>query len=62
MKLTQQDIARIIGVAPSTIRNWKKQKPKLYEIVIKGFAFDEIVEQSRVSYEKAKELQDKFKA
>ncbi|MCX6077173.1 MAG: hypothetical protein NTW78_09880 [Campylobacterales bacterium] len=60
--MTQRDMAGLLGVTTVTIRNWRKQKPKLYEIVIKGFAFDEIVEQSRVSYEKAKELQDKFKA
>ena len=60
--MTQRDMAGLLGVTTVTIRNWRKQKPKLYEIVIKGFAFDEIVEQSKVSYEKAKELQDKFKA
>ena len=42
------------------IRNWKKHKPKLYEMVMKGFAFDEIVEQSKDSYENAKELKEKF--
>lgn len=53
-------MAGYIGVATATIRNWKKDKPKLYEIVMKGFAFDEIVEQSKESYEKAKELKEKF--
>jgi len=61
MKLTQQDIARIIGVAPSTIRKWRKERPKLYEQIMKGFAFDEIVEQSKKSYDEAKALQDKYK-
>lgn len=60
MKLTQQDMARIIGVAPSTLRKWRKERPKLYEQIIKGFAFDEIVEQSKKSYEEAKALQEKF--
>jgi hypothetical protein len=58
--MTQRDMAGYIGVATATIRNWKKDKPKLYEIVMKGFAFDEIVEQSKESYEKAKELKEKF--
>ncbi|MCT7538100.1 hypothetical protein [Aliarcobacter butzleri] len=43
MKLTQQDIARIINVTPMTLRNWRKEKPKLYEIIMKGFAFEEVV-------------------
>ncbi len=60
MKYTQQDIARILGVTPMTIRNWRKYKPKLYEIVLKGFAFDEIVENQKESYEKARVLQEKY--
>lgn len=55
-------MARIIGVTAMTLRNWRKEKPKLYEMVLKGFAFDEIVEQSKESYEKAKELKEKFEA
>ncbi|MCD6433494.1 MAG: hypothetical protein J7L21_05570 [Sulfurimonas sp.] len=60
MKLTQQDMARLLNIDARTLRNWRKEKPYLYDIVIKGFAFDEIVEQSRESYEKAKELKEKF--
>ena len=60
MKLTQQDKARILGIDPRTIRNWKKDKPKLYEMIMKGFAFDEIVEASKQNYEQAKKIQDKF--
>jgi hypothetical protein len=58
--MTQRDMAGYIGVTPVTLRNWRREKPKLYEIVMKGFAFDEIVEQSKESYEKAKELKEKF--
>ncbi|MFA7084400.1 MAG: hypothetical protein WC141_07685 [Arcobacteraceae bacterium] len=53
-------MAGILKVTPMTLRNWRKEKPKLYEIVMKGFAFDEIVEQSKASYEKAKEIKEKF--
>ncbi|MFW2581536.1 hypothetical protein [Aliarcobacter butzleri] len=38
--MTQRDMARYIGVIPVTLRNWRKEKPKLYEIVMKGFAFN----------------------
>ncbi|MDD3476697.1 MAG: hypothetical protein PHI38_07495 [Sulfurimonas sp.] len=61
MKLTQQDMARLLKVTPMTLRNWRRDKPFLYEILQKGFAFDEIVEAQKESYEKALELQEKFK-
>ena len=61
MKLTQQDIARILGIASSILRKWKKERPKLYEQIMKGFAFDEIVDQSKKSYEEARALQEKYK-
>lgn len=54
--MTQRDMAGYIDVTPVTLRNWKKNKPRLYEIVMKGFAFDEMVEVSKENYEKAKEL------
>lgn len=62
MKLTQQDQARILGVSTATIRNWKKQKPKLYEIVMKGFAFDEFIEKSDKNLDELKELKKKFES
>lgn len=55
-------MAGYLGVTPVTIRNWRRDKPNLYEIVMKGFAFDEIVEAQKESYEKAKELKEKFEA
>lgn len=62
MKLTQQDKARLLGIDARTLRNWRKEKPFLYEIIEKGFAFDEIVDASKESYEKALCIKDKFKA
>jgi len=59
--MTQRDMAGYLGVTTVTIRNWRKNKPELYEIVLKGFAYDEIVEQSKKSFEGAKALQDKYK-
>ncbi len=59
--MTQRDMAGYIDVTPVTLRNWRKNKPKLYEIVMKGFAYDEIVELNKKTYEKAKNLRDKFK-
>lgn len=61
MKLTQQDKARLLKIDARTLRNWRKEKPFLYEIIEKGFAFDEIVEASKESYEKALFIKEKFK-
>jgi DNA-binding XRE family transcriptional regulator len=37
--MTQQDMAGQLNVATSTIRNWKNDKKRLYEIVIKGYLY-----------------------
>jgi len=42
--MTQRDMAGYINVTPVTLRNWRKNKPELYEIVMKGFAFNEMIE------------------
>ena len=39
--MTQRDMAGHIGVTSVTLRNQRKEKPKLYEIVMKGFVFEE---------------------
>ena len=58
--MTQRDMAGYINVTPVTLRNWRKNKPELYEVILKGFAFDEMVELSINNAEKAKELKEKF--
>ena len=54
-------MAGYIGVATATIRNWKKDKPKLYEIVMKGFAFEEAVKKAQENADELKALEEKFK-
>jgi ribosomal protein L29 len=49
-------MAGYINVTPVTLRNWRKNKPELYEMIIKGFAFDEMVELSVENADRAKEL------
>ena len=61
MKLTQQDMARLLGITPMTLRNWRKDKPYLYEIVMKGFAFEDVVKKSKKNYEELAELEQNFK-
>lgn len=59
MKLTQQDMARILGITPMTLRNWRKEKPNLYKIIMQGFAFEEAIESAKENYEKLEALKDK---
>ena len=60
MKMTKRDIAGYLGVDYKTIFNWEKNKPNLYKTVMKGLAFDEIVEAQKESYEKVQVLQKKY--
>lgn len=59
--MTQQDIARLLNITPMTLRNWKKEKPKLYEIVMKGFAFEEAVKKAQQNADELKALEESFK-
>jgi hypothetical protein len=59
--MTKRDIAGFLNVDIKTLYNWEKFKPNLYKTVMKGLAFDEIVEAQKESYEKTLELQEKFK-
>ncbi|MBN1840444.1 MAG: hypothetical protein JW802_10430 [Campylobacterales bacterium] len=59
MKLTQQDMARILGITPMTLRNWRKEKPNLYKIIMQGFAFEEAIESAKENYEKLEALKEK---
>jgi len=58
--MNKRDIAGYLGINRTTLYNWEKNKPNLYETVMKGLAFDEIVDASKQSYEKAKEIKEKF--
>ena len=61
MKLTQQDKARLLGITPMTLRNWRKDKTYLYNIIMKGFAFEQMIEKSKQNYEDLLELEDSTK-
>ncbi len=57
--MTKRDIAGFLNVDIKTLYNWEKFKPNLYKTVMKGLAFEEIVEAQKESYEKVLELQKK---
>ncbi len=58
--MTKRDIAGFLNVDIKTLYNWEKFKPNLYKTVMKGLAFDEIVEAQKESYEKVQILQKKY--
>lgn len=60
--MTQRDMAGYISVTPVTLRNWRKEKPKLYEIVMKGFAFEEVVKKAQQNADELKALEEQFKS
>ena len=61
MKLTQQDKARLLGIDARTLRNWKKDKKYLYEIIENGFAFEEFVKTAQEKIDDLKKLEDSLK-
>ena len=54
--MTQRDMAGYLGVDVKTIRNWRKYKPNLYEIIIKGFTFNKVLDNAKGNYEELLEL------
>ena len=59
--MTQRDMAGYLGVATATIRNWRREKPKLYEIIMKGFAFEEAIKKAQENVNELKALEEQFK-
>ncbi len=53
-------MARLLGIDARTLRNWRKERPKLYEIVLKGFAFDEFIQKNEKNLEELKDLKQKL--
>ncbi|EAI6205489.1 transcriptional regulator, partial [Campylobacter jejuni] len=45
------DMAYELDIDVSTLYNWRKYKPNLYRIVMLGFKFDELLENSKKTHE-----------
>jgi len=54
--MTQRDKAIHLDITPVTLRNWRKNKPNLYKIIMLGFAFEEVVKKSKKNYEELEKL------
>lgn len=60
-KKTKRDMAYHLDIDVSTLYNWRKHKPNLYRIVMLGFKFDELLEQSKKTYEDLLNLDKEIK-
>ncbi|EAH6197016.1 transcriptional regulator, partial [Campylobacter jejuni] len=47
----KRDMAYELDIDVSTLYNWRKYKPNLYRIVMLGFKFDELLENSKKTHE-----------
>jgi len=59
--MTQRDMAGLLGITPMTLRNWRKNKPYLYNIIMKGFAFEDFLKKAKQNYEELERLNDEIK-
>ncbi|MBX0925716.1 transcriptional regulator [Campylobacter jejuni] len=50
-KKSKRDMAYELDIDVSTLYNWRKFKPNLYRIVMLGFKFDELLENSKKTHE-----------
>ncbi|EAH4629721.1 transcriptional regulator [Campylobacter jejuni] len=50
-KKSKRDMAYELDIDVSTLYNWRKNKPNLYRIVMLGFKFDELLENSKKTHE-----------
>ncbi|EAH5464033.1 transcriptional regulator [Campylobacter jejuni] len=50
-KKSKRDMAYKLDIDVSTLYNWRKYKPNLYRIVMLGFKFDELLDNSKKTHE-----------
>ena len=58
--MTQRDKAIYLDIDPKTLRNWKKNKPNLYKIIMLGFAFEDVIKKTKENYEELKKLEEEI--
>ncbi|MEA2016983.1 MAG: hypothetical protein U9N59_00935 [Campylobacterota bacterium] len=54
--MTQRDMAGYLNITPVTLRNWRKNKPNLYKIVLQGFALEDTLNKAQQNIDELKEL------
>ncbi|PWE19407.1 hypothetical protein DF188_09915 [Aliarcobacter skirrowii] len=56
--MTQRDMAGFLNIDVKTLRNWRKNKPNLYKIIIQGFAIEEAIKKAEENASELKKLFD----
>lgn len=62
--MTQRDMAGYLGVTPMTLRNWRKEKPNLYKIIMQGFVVEDVkklLQESMIKLESVSVIDKKSK-
>ena len=54
--MTKRDIAIELGINVKTLRNWEKHRPRLYDIVMKGFEVEQYANELKELYEKIQSI------
>ena len=60
MKMTKRDIAGFLNIDYKTLYNWQKNKPNLYKTVMKGLAFDELIQKLEQDIKKLKNIENEL--
>ena len=55
--MTQRDMAGFLNIDVKTIRNWRKNRPNLYNTVMKGLAVDEVIKELEDALDRLKKIQ-----
>jgi hypothetical protein len=50
--MTQGDMAGYLGTTPMTLRNWRRDRPNLYKIILQGLEVEDVKKTLRESLEK----------
>lgn len=58
--MTQRDMAGYLDIDRTTLYNWRKNKPNLYKTIMKGLAFDDMIEKAEINLKELKDLQETF--
>jgi len=58
--MNKRDIAGYLGIDRTTLYNWEKNKPNLYKTVMKGLAFDEMIEKAEQNISELKQMQEMY--
>ena len=54
--MTQRDMAGFLNIDVKTMRNWRKNKPNLYKIILQGFAVEEAIYKTQQNADELKKF------